>query len=180
MSAFAEVRPRVTLCMNEGLTRPFTHDEVDRALAQMPSLKAPRPDGFGVCFFNHHWDIVGGAVRGAVLDFLNRGNFDPAINSTYIALIPKVAPVSSVNDFRPISLCNVLYKLISKVLANRLKVLLPSIISKHQSAFVPGRLITDNTLVAYEALHTMATRMKGRKGYMAIKVDMSVVSFKEY
>jgi hypothetical protein len=111
---FADVRPRVTQFMNEGLTRPFTHDEVDRALAQMPSLKAPGPDGFGVCFFSHHWDTVGGAITGAVLDFLNRGNFDLAINSTYISLIPKVAPVSSVNDFRPISLCNVFYKLISK------------------------------------------------------------------
>lgn len=74
-----------------------------------------------------------------MLDFLNRGNFDPAINKTYIALIPKVVHVSSVNDFRLISLCNVFYKLISKVLTNRLKLVLPLIISKHQSAFVPGR-----------------------------------------
>lgn len=108
-----------------------------------------------------------------MLNFLNRGNFDPAINTTYIALISKVVPASSINPFRPISLCNVFYKLISKILTNQLKLVLPSIISKHQSAFVPRRLIMDNTLVAYEALHTMATRMKGRKGYMAIKVDMS-------
>lgn len=75
--------------------------------------------------------------------------------------------------FRPISLCNVAYKIIAKVLANRLKVVLPDIISRQQSAFVPGRLISDNIIVAYEALHTMNTWMRGKKGYMAINVDMS-------
>lgn len=107
------------------------------------------------------------------MNFLNLGIFDPAINFTYIALILKSDLASNVSDFRPISLCNVLYKLIAKVLANRLKRVLPKVISQNQSAFLPGRLIFDNILVAYEALHTMDTRLKGRKGYMAIKLDMS-------
>lgn len=102
------VQPRITQAMNEGLTKSFTSDEVDRALTQMPSLKAPGPDGFGVCFFQQHWDTVGAAVRDAILDFLNNGNFDPTINATFIALTPKVSTVDSVNDFRPISLCNVI------------------------------------------------------------------------
>jgi len=116
---------------------------------------------------------VGEEVRQTVLDYLNNEVFDPGINSTFITLIPKKASPSSVSDFCPISLCNVSYKLIAKVLANRLKKVLPVIISPAQSAFVPGRLITDNVLVAYEALHSMATRMRGRKGYMAAKLDMS-------
>jgi hypothetical protein len=66
-----------------------------------------------------------------------------------------------------------MYKLISKVLANRLKKILPEIISPNQSAFIPGRLITDNILVAFEALHTMDRKMKGREGFMALKLDMS-------
>lgn len=76
-------------------------------------------------------------------------------------------------DYRPISLCNVLYKLSAKALANKMKKMLPHIISQNQSAFIHGRLITDNILVAFEALHTMNERMKGREGYMVLKLDMS-------
>jgi hypothetical protein len=98
---------------------------------------------------------------------------DSAINATNIALIPKVKTPNSVSEFRPISLCNVLYKIVSKVLANRLKVTLPMVISPNQSAFLPGRLITDNILAAYETLHTMQTRLWSKVGFMGIKLDMS-------
>lgn len=159
--------------MNEALSKTFVDEEIDMALSQMHPLKALGPDGFGVCFFQKHWQIVGGEVRQAVMSFPNKGIFDHSLNLTYIALIPKTSNAASVKDFRPISLCNVLYKIIAKVLANRLKVVLSSIISKHQSVFVPGRLISDNIVVAYEALHTISSRMQGKKGYMAIKLDMS-------
>jgi hypothetical protein len=81
-------------------------------------LKAPGPDGYVVCFFQKHWDTVGGEVRKAALDFLNNGIFEPTINPTYIALIPKTSSATLVCDFHPISLCNVLYKILDKVLAN--------------------------------------------------------------
>jgi hypothetical protein len=165
--------PRVTPLMNAELTKVFTAEEVNDALKQMHPLKAPGPDGFGVCFFQYHWGIVGNTIRYAVLDFLNNGNFAPSINYTFIALIPKTLSASSVTDFHPISLCNALYKIITKFLVNRLKKVLPEVISQFQNAFVPGRMITNNILVAYEALHTMHTRMKGKKGYMAVKLDMS-------
>ena len=109
----------------------------------------------------------------AVLDFLNNDNMLSEINDTNIVFIPKVKFLEKMSDFRPISLCNVIYKIISKILANMLKQVLPHIISPTQSVFVLGRLITDNVLMAYEALHTMHARKKGKKGSLALKLDIS-------
>jgi hypothetical protein len=159
--------------MNATLLKEFTSSEVEAALNQMHPLKSPGPDGFSACFYQCAWNTVKAEVCQTVLGFLNHDLFDVGINATHIALIPKIKNPSRVTDYRPISLCNVLYKLISKVLANRLKKVLPHIISQNQSAFIPGRLITDNVLVAFEAMHTMDRRMKGREGYMALKLDMS-------
>ena len=106
---------------------------------------------------------MGDNVVTTVLDYLNSGVMGPDINHTNIVLIPKIKSLERMSEFRPISPCNVIYKIISKVLANRLKQILPSLISSTQSAFVPGRLITDNVLVAYEVLHSMHSRKKGKK-----------------
>jgi hypothetical protein len=169
----AGLEARVTGEMNANLLREFTAQEVEAALKQMHPLKSPGPDGFSACFYQKSWNTVQQEVCQAVLGFLNHDVFEDDINVTHIALIPKIKSPTKVTDYRPISLCNVLYKLISKVLANRLKHVLSQVISPTQSAFIPGRLITDNILVAFEALHTMDGRMKGRQGYMALKLDMS-------
>jgi hypothetical protein len=164
---------RVSDDMNTTLMREFTMMEVETALKQMHPLKSPGPDGFSACFFQKAWDTVKVEVCHTILNFLNHEVFDIGLNATYIALIPKLKNSTRVTDFQPISLCNVIYKLISKVIANRLKKVLPHVISSNQSAFIPGRLITDNVLVAFEAMHTMDRRMKGREGYMALKLDMN-------
>jgi hypothetical protein len=98
-------------------------------------------------------------VCAAVLKFFDGAKMEESVNYTNIVLIPKSKHPSTVSEFRPISLYTVFYKLISKVLANRIKNVLPHIISCNQSAFIPGRLILDNILVAYEILHTMHTCM---------------------
>lgn len=108
-----------------------------------------------------------------VLSVLNSGTPPLNLNHTFISLIPKIKSPRKVTEFRPISLCNVLYKLIAKVLANRLKPMLPIPISETQSAFMSERLITDNILIAHETLHYLKTKRTGKMGYMSMKLDMS-------
>jgi hypothetical protein len=167
------VQARVTAEMNARLVCRFEECEVDRALVQMHPLKSPGLDGFSTSFYQNSWSVVRKDVCNAVLQFLNNGHFDKEINTTNIALVPKKKNPTHVVEFQPISLCNVVYKLIAKVLANRLKRVLGEIISPNQSAFVSGRLITDNVLIAFEALHTMDSHLFGKEGYMALKLDMS-------
>ena len=104
----------------------------------MGPTKAPGPDGMNALFYQKFLHVVGDNVVTAVLDYLNSGSMIPSINHTNIVLIPKVKTLEKMFDFRPISLYNVIYKIISKVLANRLKQILPDIISPTKSAFVPG------------------------------------------
>jgi hypothetical protein len=107
-----------------------------------------------------------------VLDFLNGGDMPDKMNNTIICLIPKVKNPQEMKQFRPISLCNVVYRICSKVLANKLRPFLDEIISAEQSAFVPGRLITHNVLIAFECTHYLK-RKKGLTGACAIKLDMA-------
>ena len=108
-----------------------------------------------------------------IFEFFQSDNLLKSINYTHITLIPKVKAPDTMTQFRTISLCNVLYKIISKVLANRLKSVLDHMISGSQSAFVPGKLITDNVLVAFEAFHYLKTKRQGQSTHMAVKLDMS-------
>jgi hypothetical protein len=124
-------------------------------------------------FFQKYWHIVGSDVTVTVLSCLNSSHILKSSNFTHIVLIPKVKNPTRVSDYRPISLCNIIFKLISKVMANRMKRILPQIISDNQSVYVPGRLITDNFLVAFETLHSMHKRSGGRVGSITIKLDMS-------
>ena len=159
----------VTEDMNRWLMRDFEALEVRQALFQMLPTKAPGPDGMSAIFFQTYWNIVGHDFTSAILDFLNTGNMLGCVNFTHIVMIPKTKSLELITQFRPISMCNVIYKTISKVLANKLKSILPSIISESQSAFVPGRLISDNILVAFESLNYMKNKRKGKTTHMAAK-----------
>ena len=132
------------------LAAPYTGEEVREALFRMHPTKAPGPDGMSAVFFQKFWHVVGKDVIDETLEILNNNGVVGSINQMHIVLIPKKKTCLYPADYRPISLCNVLYKIVSKVLANRLKLILPSIIHESQSDFVPGRIITDDVLVAYE------------------------------
>ena len=139
----------------------------------MKANTAPEPDGFPPLFYKQYWSKIGAEVLDAVIGVLNTSILPHELNHTFLTLIPKIKSSRRVGDFRPISLTNVLYKLIAKVLANHLKKFLPQLISKTQSAFVPSYLIIDNILIAHETLHFMKSKRKGKVGLMALKLDMS-------
>lgn len=152
---------------------PFEENEVKESIFQMHPTKAPRPDGLPTLFFHKYWSTVGKDVVVVALEVLNNQRDPDDINSTFIALIPKIKQPRYPHKFRPISLCNVIMKAVTKSIANRMKTDLPSVISEEQSAFIRGRLITENTLIAMECFHWMKNKKVGKKCTLALKLDMS-------
>ena len=167
------VRVSVTQEYNDLLLRPYTKEDIFEALNQMHPCKAPGPDGMHAIFYQRFWHIIGDEVFDFVSNILHNFSCPGNLNCTNIALIPKVKSPKYVSEFRPISLCNVLYKIASKAIVLRLKQFLPAIVTENQSAFVPGRLISDNSLIALEIFHSMKKRNNSRKGLVAMKLDMS-------
>jgi hypothetical protein len=129
---------KITQEDNDKLSAPITKEELKAALFQMHPDKAPGPDGFNPAFYQHFWDLCGDDIFAAVKEWLERGFFPSSLNETNICLIPKCENPLSMKDLRPISLCNVLYKMVSKMLANRMKSCLEKCVSEEQSAFIEG------------------------------------------
>ena len=127
------------------------------------------PDGMSAYFYKCYWNVIGGEIIEAISSFFSKGYI--LINQNFITLIPKGSNAASVNQFLPINLCNFLYKIISKLLKNRLKKVLHKLISPGQTAFVPGRKIQENTFLAQEIIHEMKKK-KGKTGWIGLKIDM--------
>lgn len=124
-------------------------------------------------FFHKFWDLIGETFSQDRMQWISQTSFLPNLNNTIITLIPKCGNPNFMKDLRPISFCNVLYKIVAKVLANRLKLVLPKLISDTQSAFVKGQSITDNVITAFELIYYMKRKVKGKVGDIVLKVDIS-------
>ena len=148
-------RSHVTDSQNADLVAQLTFEEFTAAVKEMHPNKASGPDGLNPAFFQQFWAMLGKEVFECCMEWLNSCSFPANLNDTNVVLIPKKENARCMKDLRPIALCNILYKILAKVLENRLKKILPTLISENQSAFVPGRNITDNVLVAFEIIHHM-------------------------
>lgn len=137
----------------------------------MPSSKAPGPDGFPAEFYRAAWCIIKEDFVVAVQSFFMYGFLPWGVNATILTLIPKHDDAKEIKDYRPISCCNILYKVISKVLANRLIVLLPDLIEPNQCAFVKGRLLLENALLATELVKDY--HKPSIKARSVLKLDIS-------
>ena len=156
---------------SNSLAAMVTFEEIKDALWTMQPYKALRPDGLHAGFFQRFWMIVGNSVREEVENvFLTRKVLD-YLNKTHIVLIPKIQGPETIGNYRPISLCNSIYKVISKVLVAQIRSHLDSLISPYQAAFIPGRRGADNVIIVQELIHTIV-RTRGSKGTMAIKIDL--------
>ncbi|CAA7029125.1 unnamed protein product [Microthlaspi erraticum] len=163
----------VTSEQNEKLMAPVTHEEVKQAVFDINPNKCPGPDGINGHFYQQFWGIVGHDIFKIVQSFITEARLEPDMNKTNICLIPKKLKPESMLDYRPISLSNVVYKIIAKILAKSFKKVLPHIISNSQAAFIQGRLITDNILVAHELLHALNSKNQCAMEFIAVKTDIS-------
>jgi len=153
------------------LDLPFTEDEVWRTIQQLPSDKAPRPDGYTGCFYKSCWTIIKEDIMVAISAVWSRKmvNFE-ALNSAYITLLPKKEGAEQPKDFRPISLVHSFAKLVTKLLANRLAPRLQQIVSPYQSAFIKGRFIQDNFMLVQQTARFLHQQKQPR---ILLKLDIS-------
>ena len=148
-----------------------TGKEVKDGLWSMKPFKAPGPNGMHAGCYQRNQNVVEDVVVRFVCSIFNIGVMPSHLNQTLITLIPKCIGVDCLSLYRPISLCNTIYKIVTKIIVQRLRLLLDKLVSPLQAAFVPRRKGLDNMIIVQELIHTMSTK-KGNQGYMEIKIDL--------
>lgn len=161
----------ITEDLNTSLCLIPSGEEIKHTVFSLSGNSSPGPDGFTGNFYTHCWDIVSKDVTNAVQGFFQGWGIPQGLSSTIICMIPKVKNPSCYAEFRPISLCNFSFKIITKIISDRLQPVLPSIISPEQSGFIKGRLISDNFLLARELFMELDRPVRGHN--LLIKLDMA-------
>jgi len=161
------VKRKLTQDAAHWLSRSVFSQEIKRALFQMHPDKAAGPDGYNAFFFRRNWNVIGENVCTAIHSFFNSGRLLKEVNHTLVTLVPKDTNASLLSDFWPISCCNIIYKIISKVLTNRLQQIIGELISPNQRAFLKDRL--DASLLAHELDRDFNNPMGSR---LCLKVDL--------
>lgn len=156
---------------NVVLTMLPSHMEIKAAVFALNKDSSPGPDGFGAYFFQYYWNIIKEDVCKAVLEFFSSGWILPGFNSNIIALLPKVPNALSIDQYRPIAMANFKFKIISKIIADRLAAIMPTIVSKEQMGFIHGRNIRDCLCIASEATNLLHNKAFG--GNLAMKIDIT-------
>ncbi|XP_026377886.1 uncharacterized protein LOC113272227 [Papaver somniferum] len=162
----------VNLEDNEILCASPLENEIKKTLFSMEPDKNPGPDGFPPNLFQQNWEIIKIDVTATVQNFFITGHISKEMNASFISLILKNLNPTTPAEFRPIALANTCYKIISKLMAGRMKGLLEKLISPYQSAFISGRQISENITLAHEIIYKMK-KSKSKKGFTGLKIDMS-------
>jgi len=155
---------------NFNLNKPVIEEEISEVIKDMHNCKAPGPDGFNVNFFKACWNIVKQDILNVVEGYRISRTILKSLNTSFISLITKQDSALTAGKFGPIALGNVVYKIISKVLASRLKPLLPSLISGEQSGYVEGKQILNNIILAHETFHSQTSK---KQAGMIIQLDIA-------
>jgi len=150
------------------LMKEISDNEIEETINQCGETKSPGPDGFNFLFLKHNWEVLKNDVNNAVRWFWKEGKIPKGCNASFITLVPKKQTPLDLDDYIPISLVGCVYKIISKILANRLKTVLPKIIDNTQSAFIKGRGLLDSILVANEIVEEYRQK---KKRLAIVKVD---------
>lgn len=164
--------PKLDQNQQHQLDRPMTDAKIDWAVHQLNPQKAPEPEGIPAFFYQEFWSLVRQNILNYVHAFFHSGSLLKSLNQIYLTLIPKINFPNEVNHFRPISLCNVTYKIISKIMVSRLKPFMDRLVTPFQNAFIQGRNITDNILIAHEIFNILRKKKRRQKGFGVLKVDM--------
>jgi len=168
-SAVVRSGPCLPSSSHDLLLSPVSNDDVRQAVFSIDNEKAPSPDGYSSFFFKQAWSIVGGDFCAAIQDFFHSGKLLKQVSHSIIALVPKSENVSSPSDFRPISCCNVIYKVMAMILAGRLAQALQEIVSPMQNAFLGGRFMSDNINIVQELLRQYSRKRSSPR--CLLKVD---------